>query len=151
METRRRLSSPSCYGGLERATHAPFLFALLAWSVGCADKPMDAAERLHASGDARSAARLYKGIAKKDPANLAAWDLAVDISCRELAEVGECLGVLDLELELLGKIDRHHAVLAEAYHESGDVERAEVHWSYAGDMDHFDTANLAVVRRTAEG
>jgi len=75
---------------------------------------MDVAAKMHQAGDAKGAAALYKTIAKSDPANLAAWDLAIDIACRELADVGECLGILDFELELLGKIDRHHDVLGEA-------------------------------------
>ncbi len=41
----------------------------------------------------------------------------------------------------------YHAVLAEAYAACGKHERAEVHARYAGDLDAYDSANLAVMRR----
>ena len=41
----------------------------------------------------------------------------------------------------------YHAVLAEAYQSLGDIERAEIHQSYAEEMDSYDMASLAVVRK----
>lgn len=81
--------------------------------AGCAERPLEAAEALYASGDSAGAIKAFKAIARRDPAHLAAWDRAVQIACRDKVDVGECLGVLDLELELLGKLDRHHDALAE--------------------------------------
>ena len=80
---------------------------------GCARTPIEAAEALAQAGKSAEALEAFKAIAKKDPAHLAAWDRAVALACRELVDVGECLGVLDLELELLGKLDRHHDALGE--------------------------------------
>ena len=45
------------------------------------------------------------------------------------------------------KPDIARAVLAEAYSESGETERAEFHDRRAGDLDAYDAANLEVVRR----
>lgn len=81
--------------------------------LACEAKPIEVAEALARSGKHAEAVRAFKEIAKRDPAHLAAWDRAVAIACREQVDVGECLGVLDLELELLGKLDRHHDALAE--------------------------------------
>jgi tetratricopeptide (TPR) repeat protein len=93
-------------------TRSLAVIACLAF-IGCPDRAMDRAAELAKKGDTRGAAIAFKQIARSDPANLAAWDQAIDLFCRELADVGECLNVLDLELELLGKVDRHRDVLGE--------------------------------------
>lgn len=80
---------------------------------GCTATPIEVADALARDGKKVEALAAFKAIAKKDPAHLAAWDRAVALACRELVDVGECLGVLDLELELLGKLDRHHDALGE--------------------------------------
>lgn len=82
-------------------------------SGACTQTPIEAAHALARDGKKVEALAAFKAIAKKDPAHLAAWDRAVALACRELVDVGECLGVLDLELELLGKLDRHHDALGE--------------------------------------
>lgn len=88
--------------------------AVGAWLLAsCAQTPIEAAEALAQRGQKAEALAAFKAIAKQDPAHLAAWDRAVALACRELVDVGECLGVLDLELELLGKLDRHHDALGE--------------------------------------
>jgi tetratricopeptide (TPR) repeat protein len=84
--------------------------ALLA---GCPDHPLDRAIALEAAGDARGAGNLYLEVAKADPANLGAWDKAIELICRRLGDVGECTNILDLELKALGKLDRHREVLSE--------------------------------------
>ncbi len=61
-----------------------------------------------------AAAEAYRMAAKRDPANLAAWDGAVRLFCEELARVGECLSTLDLELDLIGNVVRHTAAYASA-------------------------------------
>jgi tetratricopeptide (TPR) repeat protein len=56
---------------------------------------------------------MYLDIAKADPANLAAWDAAIELWCRKSTNVGECMGVLDLELKLLGNVELHKEALSE--------------------------------------
>lgn len=107
--------------------------------AGCPDDSLDRARALEAEGRIDEAGELYQHIAKKDPANLGAWDGAVELWCRRHVNVGACMGVLDLELDLLGNVDRHRDALSEvlemrarARAESGmaqaaltDLERAE--------------------------
>ena len=85
-----------------------------AGSIGCPDDPLAEARRLEAEGAQAAAGAAYLAAAKADPALLAAWDGAIRIFCREQSDVGRCLGVLDYELELLGRVDRHAEALAEA-------------------------------------
>lgn len=81
--------------------------------AGCPDRPLDRAIALEAQGHLEEAGELYVDVAKKDPANLAAWDHAVELWCRKKVNVGECMNVLDLELDRLGNLERHHDALAE--------------------------------------
>lgn len=94
-------------------TRPAALALALVLAGGCTQTPIEAADALARDGKKVEALAAFKAIAKKDPAHLAAWDRAVALACRELVDVGECLGVLDLELELLGKLDRHHDALGE--------------------------------------
>ncbi|MEQ9499026.1 MAG: tetratricopeptide repeat protein [Deltaproteobacteria bacterium] len=115
-------------------------FPLVAMTLtGCPDDSLDRARKLEAEGRIREAGELYQHIAKKDPANLGAWDGAVDLWCNKHVDVGACMGVLDLELDLLGNVERHRDALSEvlelrarARAENGmaqaaltDLERAE--------------------------
>lgn len=81
--------------------------------LGCPDDTLDRARALEREGRIREAGELYQHIAKKDPANLAAWDGAVELWCRAHVDVGACMGVLDLELDLLGNVERHRDALSE--------------------------------------
>jgi tetratricopeptide (TPR) repeat protein len=87
--------------------------ALLALLFGCPENDFDRAKKLEEEGHYREAGELYVDIAKRDPANLAAWDRAVEVWCRKAINVGECMGVLDLELDRLGNLDRHSEALSE--------------------------------------
>lgn len=91
-------------------TAAPIVAAALLFA--CPSDPLSGAEKLESSGKLEAAAQAYVRIAKADPANLAAWDRAVDIQCRRRIDVGACMGILDLELDLLGTLKRHHDVLS---------------------------------------
>lgn len=92
-----------------------FLVLVAALGIsGCPDRSMTEARDLEASGKLAEAGRAYVTIAKLDPANLAAWDAAIRIWCTRLVHVGECMGVLDLELDRLGNLHRHKDALAEA-------------------------------------
>lgn len=108
----------------------------------CPDTAMSDAAKLEAAGRTKEAAELYVRIAKHDPANLAAWDKAVELWCNKLVHVGECMSVLDLELDLLGKITRHANALSEVLElrararlEQGLVEPA------LNDLDRAERAN----------
>lgn len=90
---------------------ASTIFAALL--AGCPDRPLDRARALEEKGDLREAGELYVDAAKADPANLAAWDAAIELWCRKSFNVGECMGVLDLELKLLGNVERHKEALSE--------------------------------------
>lgn len=81
--------------------------------AGCPDRRMDRARALAAEGRLEEAGELYFDLAKDDPANLAAWDGALDIWCREKLNVGQCMEILDLELQILGTLQRHKDVLSE--------------------------------------
>ncbi len=80
--------------------------------MGCTSNTVDVARRHERLGDIHRAATLYLAAAKRDPANLAAWDGAVRTRCTLGTDVGRCLGVLDLELDLLGNVVRHRDALA---------------------------------------
>lgn len=92
---------------------APLAVFAVVLSTGCGERPFEKAQALEARGQLREAAAAYRDLAKLDPANLGAWDRAIDLFCRKVSDVGECLGVLDLELDRLGRIDRHSEVLGE--------------------------------------
>jgi tetratricopeptide (TPR) repeat protein len=81
--------------------------------AGCPANDIAHARELEHDGKIAEAGELYVAIAKKDPANLAAWDGAVALYCTKQVDVGECMGVLDLELQLLGNLTRHHDALSE--------------------------------------
>ena len=81
--------------------------------VGCPADPLEEARRLEELDPAASSAA-YLQAARADPANLAAWDAAVRLRCEERVDVARCLDVLDLELELLGTVQRHHDALSRA-------------------------------------
>ncbi|MCC7386848.1 MAG: tetratricopeptide repeat protein [Deltaproteobacteria bacterium] len=85
--------------------------------AACPASPFEEAERLEKADQTREAAAAFRAIAGSDPANLAAWDRAVALYCRKLIDVGECTKTLDLELRLLGKLDRHREVLSEVLEE----------------------------------
>jgi tetratricopeptide (TPR) repeat protein len=85
----------------------------LATFLGCPDDTLDRARELEREGRIQEAGDLYVYLAKKDPANLGAWDGAVALWCKKHVNVGECMGVLDLELDLLGNLQRHHDALSE--------------------------------------
>ena len=88
----------------------PLILALCA----CPERALDGARALEASGDLAGAAAAHVEAARRDPANLAAWDGAVRLWCKELHRIDACLEVLDLELDLLGNLQRHRDVLSEA-------------------------------------
>ncbi len=94
-------------------TGARFGLLFVIGLAGCPEHPLDDARRLEREGQLREAGRRYLAAARQDPANLAAWDGAVELICRREADVGGCLEVLDLELSLLGNLQRHRDVLAE--------------------------------------
>ncbi len=82
--------------------------------VACTARPLDEARRLEARGELRAAALAARAAAGRDPANMPAWDLATDLFCRRLGDVGECLATLEVELDELGRLDRHALLLADA-------------------------------------
>jgi tetratricopeptide (TPR) repeat protein len=79
----------------------------------CRANPLAEAEALEEAGHLEAAAAHYVSAAKADPANLAAWDRAIELQCRRRIDVGACIGILDLELDLLGSLQRHHDALGE--------------------------------------
>jgi tetratricopeptide (TPR) repeat protein len=81
--------------------------------AGCPARPFAEAEALEEAGDLEGAAALYVRHAKADPADLAAWDRAIEIQCKRRIDVGACIGILDLELDLIGSLERHHDALSE--------------------------------------
>lgn len=80
----------------------------------CTARPLDEARRLEAKGELRAAALAARAAAGHDAANMPAWDLATDLFCRRLGDVGECLATLEVELDKLGRLDRHALLLADA-------------------------------------
>lgn len=81
--------------------------------AGCPDRPLDRGAELEAKGQLTEAGELYVELVKLDPANLPAWDRAVELWCKKKVDVGQCMNVLDLELDKLGNLARHHDALAE--------------------------------------
>lgn len=75
---------------------------------------MEQAKDLSRQGSHPQAGELFFAIAKSDPANLGAWDGAIDSFCRKEARVGRCMDVLDYELQVLGNLERHKDALGEA-------------------------------------
>ena len=88
-------------------------FVGLGLLCGCPERPLAAAEAHLAAGDPKAAGAAFVDAAKRDPANLAAWDGAIDAHCVRRVDVGDCLNVLDLELQILGDLQRHRDVLSE--------------------------------------
>lgn len=74
---------------------------------------MHEARALVEAGEYRRAGDAFLALAKADPANLGAWDGAVQLWCKDQINVGECMKVLDLELRLLGNLQRHRDALSE--------------------------------------
>ncbi len=74
---------------------------------------MNKAKELEQLGQLKEAADRYWSIAKDDPANLGAWDGAVRIWCKLDINVGRCMEVLELELDVLGNLQRHQDALSE--------------------------------------
>ncbi|MEO1227297.1 MAG: hypothetical protein AAFZ18_00220 [Myxococcota bacterium] len=111
----------------------------LTFLAGCPQNPIEGARRALERGDLDEAGETFLRVARADPAHLAAWDGAVEVWCRRKVAVARCLEVLDLELDFLGSIARHHDALAASLEsrararlESGlaksaleDLERAE--------------------------
>ena len=81
--------------------------------TACPDRRLQDARTLAEAGKSREAAEAFVALAKSDPANLAAWDGAIQIWCQDEIHVGQCMSVLDLELKLLGTLQRHRDALAE--------------------------------------
>ena len=94
----------------EQILWLPFGFLILA---ACPDRQLDDARSLLEAGKLDEAGRAFVALARADPANLAAWDGAVQVWCRDQINVGECMSVLDLELKLLGNLQRHRDALSE--------------------------------------
>lgn len=101
-------------GARPRTARVAPLLAAAAACFACPNDPLDDAKRLESEGALPAAGEAYLEAAKADPALLAAWDGAIRIFCRARSDVGRCLGVLDYELELLGRVDRHAEALADA-------------------------------------
>lgn len=97
-------------------------WALLAaaWTllIACPSDPLAKARKLEAEGERAAATSAYLAQARRDPANLHAWDRAAALACND-GGVARCLQVLDLELELLGKVERHADLLAQALERRG--------------------------------
>jgi len=90
------------------------LGALGTIALACPTDPLAHPEELEARGRTVEAGEAYLEVAQRDPALLAAWDGAIRNFCRIRHDVGRCLAALDDELDLLGRVDRHAAALAEA-------------------------------------
>ncbi|MEM7679354.1 MAG: hypothetical protein AAF449_25555 [Myxococcota bacterium] len=89
------------------------ILALSLAMAGCPDTRLAEARRLAGAGHTDKAGAAFVALAKADPANLGAWDGAVQLWCNDQVNVGECMSVLDLELQLLGDLQRHRDVLSE--------------------------------------
>lgn len=118
---------------------ASLLLLLLLYA--CPAHPFADAEALERAGDLEGAAQHYVRLAKADPANLAAWDRAIELQCKKRIDVGACIGILDLELDLIGSLARHHDALGEVLErrararlEQGMAEAA------LGDLDRAERA-----------
>lgn len=100
---------------MARRSAAPLYVALTAATLAaCPDRPLAEAEAARSAARWEEAGDAYLAAARRDPALLAAWDGAVDVWCREIVHVARCLKVLDLELELLGSVVRHHDALSQS-------------------------------------
>ncbi len=94
------------------------LAGLLA-TLGCPDRRLADARALVEAGRYEEAGDAFVRLAKTDPANLGAWDGAVQLWCRDQVNVGRCMTVLDLELQLLGSLQRHRDALSEVLERRG--------------------------------
>jgi len=61
----------------------------------------------------------------------------------------DAIAALSRAIDLKPEERIYHAVIAEAYREQGNPRGAETHRRFAGEMDYYDLANLAVVRKQA--
>ncbi|MBK8014497.1 MAG: hypothetical protein IPK13_24495 [Deltaproteobacteria bacterium] len=120
---------------------------MAAFLSACPSSDVHRARNLEAEGKLEEAAALYLAAAKADPANLAAWDGAVETSCRKTTHVGACLNVLDLELNTIGTLERHQDALGEVLEarararlEQGLVDAA---------LDDLDRAEKAAPKRAS--
>jgi tetratricopeptide (TPR) repeat protein len=95
-----------------RRTVRALVTVACAAGIGCPDDPLAEPHRLEREGEFAQAAQAYLNAARADPANLAAWDGAVRVACEVRLDVAACLEVLDLELEVLGSVQRHADALA---------------------------------------
>lgn len=86
--------------------------AVLLGLSACPEAPLKEAQKALDEGRLEAAGEAFLREARRDPAHLAAWDGAVDVWCVRRAHVARCLEVLDLELDLLGSIARHHDALS---------------------------------------
>ena len=90
-------------------------FALLCAALyGCPDRVLEEANTALKDGRLEDAGKAFLAAARADPAHLAAWDGAISVFCKRRVHVAKCLEVLDLELELLGSIERHRNALAQS-------------------------------------
>lgn len=96
------------------ATARPTFPLLLTLLTGCPDTGLDDARALAGQGEHLKAGETFLALARRDPANLAAWDGAIDSFCRKEVRVGRCMAALELELDLLGNLERHADALSEA-------------------------------------
>jgi tetratricopeptide (TPR) repeat protein len=99
---------------MARRIVAPLTAAALTGLAACPARPLASAREARAEGRLEAAGDAYLAAARRDPALLGAWDGAVDVWCRERVHIARCLGVLDLELELLGTVARHRDALSVA-------------------------------------
>ena len=128
----------------------PLLWCSIASTLalwGCPEDPLEAARAYAAAGDHVAAGEAFFRAAKSDPASLAAWDGAIESYCSHTERVGECMTVLDTELDLLGSLDRHRDALGEvlerrarARMEAGIVE---------GALEDLDRAERAAPERAS--
>lgn len=81
---------------------------------GCPERPLKQAQTLEKEGQYEKAGDMFLRAAKDSPGNLPAWDGAVRMFCEQEVRVGRCLEVLDLELQVIGNLDRHRNVASQA-------------------------------------
>lgn len=87
--------------------------------AGCPSDPLADARAKAAAGEHAAAGAAFFEAAKADPANLAAWDGAVTNYCGRTPNVGDCMTVLDTELQVLGTLQRHQDALSEVLERRG--------------------------------
>ncbi len=92
---------------------APRSLLLSLLLCACPSHSINKAKELEQLGQLKEAADRYWAIVKDDPANLGAWDGAVRIWCRLDINVGRCMETLELELDILGNLQRHQDALSE--------------------------------------